>query len=231
MPRYANQPHSSENKTRIIKMQSLDGEFILLARRNIDNANVFVQYGFGETRTANFSGGGGVQEAEFVDGLRFSVQSAQPIRMNVDLKFGVDKSLLKEGMESLYAYTWVVNTTNAQNASLVKADVIFPINQNLLAKIGGAGSVRVIPAKRPLGAASSKAFDVMDGGGFVEALRVLASSGAAKNRATGVQGLDGEYILLVEKAVGGATMVKPGEKRKEEEGRIGKVAGEMEDQE
>lgn len=223
MPRYANQSHSSENKTRIIKIQSLDGEFILLARRNIDNANVFVQYGFGETRTANFSGGGGVQEAEFVDGLRFSVQSAQPMRMNVDLKFGVDKSLLREGIESLYAYTWVVNTTNAQNASLGKADIIFPINQNLLAKIGGAGSVKVIPAKRPLGAASSRAFEVMYSGGFGEALKVI--------RVAGVQGLDGEYILLVEKAAGGAMMVKPAEKDKEEEGRIGKVAGEMEDQE
>ncbi|KAE9973902.1 hypothetical protein BLS_003378 [Venturia inaequalis] len=215
--------HVSENKTRIVKMESLDGEFILLARRNIDNANVFVQYGFGETRTANFSGGVGVQEVEFVDGLRFSVQSADPLRLNVDLKFGVAKEMVPSGMQSLYAFTWVVNTTNAQNATLAKADVIFPINQALVQKMAGGGGAKVLPAKRPLGAPGTKAFEVMNRDGFGGALKALASSGGAKVRAAGVEGLDGEYILLVETA-GSVAPTKPaGETR---EGKIGKVSGE-----
>lgn len=48
---------SSENKTRIIKLTSLDGEYILLGRQTVDTANIFVQYGFGATRTVNLTGG------------------------------------------------------------------------------------------------------------------------------------------------------------------------------
>jgi hypothetical protein len=92
---------SSENKTRIIKMTSLDGEFILLGRKNIDTTNVFVQYGQGATRTVNVTGGLGTQEAEFVDGLRFSIRSQQAFGMNADLKFGVPTQMLPAGMTSL----------------------------------------------------------------------------------------------------------------------------------
>lgn len=81
--------HISENKTRIIKMTSLDGEYMLLGRKTLDTANVFVQYGQGDTRTVNVTGGPGVQEAEFVDGLRFSVKAERGFGMNVDLVDGV----------------------------------------------------------------------------------------------------------------------------------------------
>jgi hypothetical protein len=222
---------SVENKTRIVKMVSLDGEYILLARRNIDTSNIFVQYGQGETRTANFTGGSGVQETEFVDGLRFSVQSAQPFRMNVALKFGISEEMVPKGMGSLYAFTWVVNTTNAQNASLTKADVIFPINQGLVTKMAGgnAGNARVVPAKRPLGAVKTQGFSVLDGGSFGGALKMISSAVGAKVRAAGVQSLDGEYILLVETAVGGAAApAKPPAEGKEAEGRIGKEPQAME---
>lgn len=93
--------HRSENKTRIIKMTSMEGEYLLLGRKNIDNANIFVQYGQGETRTANFSGGAGQQESEFIDGLRFSVQANSPLRMNVELRSPVDQAMVPKGMQLL----------------------------------------------------------------------------------------------------------------------------------
>lgn len=106
--------HRSENKTRIIKMTSMDGEYLLVGRKTEDTANIFVQYGQGETRTVNLTGGPGIQESEFVDGLRFSVQSDSATRMNVDLKEGINPAELPANMVSLNSYAWVVNSSSPQ---------------------------------------------------------------------------------------------------------------------
>lgn len=79
----------------------MDGEYILLGRQTVDTANIFVQYGFGATRTVNLTGGTGVQQAEFVDGLRLSVESETEMRINGDLQFGIDSKALPTGMRSL----------------------------------------------------------------------------------------------------------------------------------
>lgn len=92
---------SSENKTRIIKLTSLDGEYILLGRQTVDTANIFVQYGFGATRTVNLTGGDGLQQAEFVDGLRLAVELEKEMKVNIDLKSGIDPKALPTGMRSL----------------------------------------------------------------------------------------------------------------------------------
>jgi hypothetical protein len=91
----------SENKTRIIKMTSLDGEYMLLGRKSVDNSNIFVQYGQGATRTVNVTGGVGIQEAEFVDGLRFSIAATAPLAMNVDIPNGVGDAALPENTIAL----------------------------------------------------------------------------------------------------------------------------------
>jgi len=51
--------HRSENNTRIIKMTSMDGEYLLVGRQTVDTSNIFVQYGQGATRTVNMTGGSG----------------------------------------------------------------------------------------------------------------------------------------------------------------------------
>ena len=116
--------HRSENNTRIIKMTSLDGEYLLVGRRTVDTSNVFVQYGQCETRTVNFTGGLGIQQAEFIDGLRFSVQSASALRVNADLKYGIQDGTLPANSISVNSYAWVVNTTNPQ-ADIV-GEIRFP---------------------------------------------------------------------------------------------------------
>ncbi len=95
---------STENKTRIIKMTSLDGEYMLLGRRSDDATNIFVQYGQGATRTVNATGGPGVQEAEFIDGLRFSIQSTVPFTMNVDIPNGLDPATMPGNAMSLSVF-------------------------------------------------------------------------------------------------------------------------------
>lgn len=92
-------------------MTTIDGEYLLVGRKTEDTANVFVQYGQGETRTVNLTGGPGIQEAEFVDGLRFSVQAEVGVRMNVDLKEGVNQGEVPAGMVPLNSYAWVVNSS------------------------------------------------------------------------------------------------------------------------
>jgi len=72
--------HQSENNTRIIKMTSLGGEYLLVGRKTVDTSNIFVKYGQGATRTVDVTGGAGIQEAEFVDGLRFSILVGRPCR-------------------------------------------------------------------------------------------------------------------------------------------------------
>jgi hypothetical protein len=112
--------HRSENNTRIIKMTSLDGEYLLLGRQSVDDTNIFVQYGQGVTRTVNVTAGGR-QEAEFVDGLRFSMVSQDNLTMNVDIKNGIPPEAIPNGiatsvnsstLRSLNTFSWVVNTSN-----------------------------------------------------------------------------------------------------------------------
>ena len=95
----------SENKTRIIKLTSLDGEYILLGRQTVDTANVFVQYGFGATRTVNLTGGTGIQEAEFVDGLRLTVETGREMRINAELRFGIESNAVASGFRSLCGFS------------------------------------------------------------------------------------------------------------------------------
>jgi len=52
--------HRSENNTQIVKMASMDGEYLLVGRQTIDTSNTFVQYGQGATRTVNVTGGSGL---------------------------------------------------------------------------------------------------------------------------------------------------------------------------
>ena len=84
----------------------------------------FVQYGQGATRTFNITGGAGRQEAEFVDGLRFSVIAEKQMGLNVDLKNGIEAAALPKGAVSLNSFAWVVNTSDSSLA--VNASIRFP---------------------------------------------------------------------------------------------------------
>jgi hypothetical protein len=85
-------------------MTSLDGEYILLGRQTVDTANIFVQYGFGATRTVNLTGGTGIQQAEFVDGLRLTVETEREMQINADLRFGIESKALPLGLRSLCGF-------------------------------------------------------------------------------------------------------------------------------
>lgn len=167
----------AEFKTSMSQMTSLDGEYVILGRKGTDNGNIFVPYGTGAQFSANFTGGPGRQDVEFIDGLRFAVQSEFPLRMNVDLKYPLDEKDIPEGMMSLStgtltkpmetladftpdAYAWVVNTTGRveltappipavpANGTLVPVNgTLTPVNGTLTPANG-----TVVPLSPPLNA-------------------------------------------------------------------------------
>lgn len=88
-------------RTSLSQMTSLDGEFVILGRKGTDNGDIFIPYGTGAQFSASFTGGSGRQEIEFLDGLKFAVESEFPLRMNVDLKYPLDEKDIPEGMMAL----------------------------------------------------------------------------------------------------------------------------------
>ncbi|KAF1969709.1 hypothetical protein BU23DRAFT_651902 [Bimuria novae-zelandiae CBS 107.79] len=218
--------NSSENKTRIIKLSSLDGEYILLGRQTVDTANVFVQYGFGTTRTVNLTGGKGIQEAEFVDGLRISIESEKDMRINVDLKNGVDAKAVPGGMRSLSmllhprsksaapflppntytldSFAWAMNTS-APNQQPKRSSVRFPVNSALLSSspnsTASIKNTKIIVAKRDLNASSSTPFMPLP-----QRSQKVSCRPDCSVTVKDLQQLDGNYIILAvgkEKAEGG----------------------------
>lgn len=132
-------------------MTSLDGEYMLLGRKSEDTTNIFVQYGQGATRTVNVTGGSGVQEAEFVDGLRLHVQSNMAFRLNADIPVGVDQAAVPPNAKALStlprsqhpsravfffdsnacpspcidSFAWAINTTIPAQSRMA-VDITFP---------------------------------------------------------------------------------------------------------
>ncbi|KAM5379440.1 hypothetical protein ACJZ2D_004138 [Fusarium nematophilum] len=180
--------HVSENKTRIIKMTSFDGECMLLGRKTADISNLFVQYGQGATRTVNVTGGSGTQEAEFVDGLRFSIKSSQSFTMNVDIINGVPPRHIALG--NLYA--WLVNTS-IPTQIIENAEIRFPYNRAMIAP-GMLNATNGLPllavAKRPLNVTDGKFAPLAS-----ELQALVISEDWIK--LPDISQLDEQYILLV----------------------------------
>jgi hypothetical protein len=83
-------------------MTSLEGEYILLGRKTEDVANIFVQYGQGATRTVNITGGSGLQQAEFIDGLRFSILANKTMSLNAEIRGGrVEQETIPQGFTAV----------------------------------------------------------------------------------------------------------------------------------
>ncbi|KAG8168488.1 hypothetical protein KVR01_001237 [Diaporthe batatas] len=181
--------HMSENKTRIIKLTSLDGEYMLLGRKSLDTSNIFVQYGQGATRTVNVTGGPGIEEAEFVDGLRFTLAATSPFTMNVDIPNGVEQAALPENTIPLNSFSWTINTTETLSTGLA-ADVAFPVNLDILAaKAPNRNPEQLVVARRRLDANSTEKFTALENQALSLSRKTI--------RATDVRELNGQYIVLI----------------------------------
>ncbi|KAH8679867.1 hypothetical protein BGZ60DRAFT_239019 [Tricladium varicosporioides] len=197
--------HRSENNTRIMKMTTIDGEYRLVGRRTIDSSNMFIQYGSGSNRMVNLTGGPGLQQAEFIDGLRFSIQCNEPINFNVELKEGVNPGTLPANTISLNSYAWIVRSTAP--FLNVDAQMMVPFNRAMLTALrpmGSSPSTMLTVAKRPLNATSGQFIPLNADAQVVHELTV------DKIELPNMTQLDGQYLILVTtpKPVG-ATGVQP----------------------
>ncbi|KAF1999521.1 hypothetical protein P154DRAFT_576973 [Amniculicola lignicola CBS 123094] len=151
------------NATRMVKMTGVDGEYLLLGRRTTEEANVFVEYGYGERSTVAMVGGRGVQEAQWVDGLRISALVDKAMGVNVALRSGVGGMV--GDMMSLNSYSWVMNTSMT-NQALKQGSVSFPINTNLMSNTTASNfsTLKFAIGRRALNATSNTPFTSIDMG-------------------------------------------------------------------
>ncbi|KAH7391362.1 hypothetical protein BKA64DRAFT_710267 [Cadophora sp. MPI-SDFR-AT-0126] len=187
--------HRSENNTRIIKMTSIEGEYILVARKTVDTSNVFIQYGQGESRTANMTAGPGLQCAEFIDGMRFTVQTNVDLRMNIELKHGINPGTLPPNTASLNSYMWIINTSAPMER--VNAEMLVPFNRMMLAAMrpeGSSPSTMLTVGRRALNATSGTFLP------FNRAVQFVKELPEDKVVVPQVTQLDGQYIILVTQA-------------------------------
>jgi len=114
----------AENRTRIEKLTSVSGEYMLVGRQSTDMGNIFVTYGTGPENTVRLNGGVGVQEAEFMDGLRMSVQTNVSVEMTVELNEGINPGTLNDNITALNTFTWNVKMSDPNQN--VDATMMFP---------------------------------------------------------------------------------------------------------
>lgn len=97
---------------------------MLVGRQSTDMGSTFVTYGTGAENTVKLDGGVGLQEAEFMDGLRVSVQTNQTVNMTVELREGINPGTLNDNAMPLNTFMWVVKTSNPNQ--VVDATMFFP---------------------------------------------------------------------------------------------------------
>ncbi|KAF2661642.1 hypothetical protein K491DRAFT_647531 [Lophiostoma macrostomum CBS 122681] len=99
---------------RMVKMNAIDGEYMALGRQTVETNAALTPFGSDQTSSVVIQGTG-LQEAEFVDGFRMSVRATQPITMTVNVKNGVNPSMLTalQGQTPVNNYRYLVTTNLA----------------------------------------------------------------------------------------------------------------------
>ena len=102
----------NDNQTRCVKLTSVTGEYLLVGRVSSEMGNTFVKYGTGPENTVSLNGGVGIQEAEYMDGFRVSVQTNSTVNMTVSLREGVNPGTLNDGITCLNSFAWIVEMSD-----------------------------------------------------------------------------------------------------------------------
>jgi len=98
--------NSTDNTVRMIKRTTLDGEYMALGRQTAVTETALTPFGSDPSTQVNIVGTG-LQENEFQDGFRTSVRAQNPMTMNVDVKDGIDSSMLSalQGQDPVSKFT------------------------------------------------------------------------------------------------------------------------------
>ncbi|ETS75866.1 hypothetical protein PFICI_12810 [Pestalotiopsis fici W106-1] len=120
--------NTTDNTVRMIKMTSLDGEYMAVGRQTIETSNVLTT--FNQNQQVQISGSG-IQEVEFTDGFRMSVRASQPMTLKTDVVNGVSSSMTTGGIMPVNNFRYKV-TSNlagvATDLNSMVAVVQLPLN-------------------------------------------------------------------------------------------------------
>ncbi|KAF2851160.1 hypothetical protein T440DRAFT_517631 [Plenodomus tracheiphilus IPT5] len=106
--------NGTDMTVRMVKRNQLDGEYMIVGRQTVETNTFVVPFG-SDSATSVAIQGTGLQENEFEDGFRMSTRASQPMTMNVDVKDGIDSSMLAalQGQEVVNDYRYSVVTNLA----------------------------------------------------------------------------------------------------------------------
>ncbi|KAH8199238.1 hypothetical protein TruAng_006578 [Truncatella angustata] len=119
--------NTTDNTVRMIKMTSLDGEYMAVGRQSIETGNVLTT--FNQNQQVQISGSG-IQEVEFTDGFRMSIKASQPMTLKTDVVNGISSSMTGSMMTvNNYRYKVTSNLAGvATDLNSMVAVVQLPIN-------------------------------------------------------------------------------------------------------
>ncbi|KAI4602843.1 hypothetical protein KJ359_008063 [Pestalotiopsis sp. 9143b] len=120
--------NTTDNTVRMIKMTSLDGEYMAVGRQTTETGNVLTT--FNQNQQVQISGSG-IQEVEFTDGFRMSIRASQPMTLKTDVVNGVSSSMTTGGIMPVNNFRYKV-TSNlagvATDLNSMVAVVQLPLN-------------------------------------------------------------------------------------------------------
>lgn len=97
--------NNTDMTVRMVKRQNIDGEYMMLGRQTGGTETQLTTFGNDQASQVRITGSG-LQENEFQDGFRMSIKATQPMTMNVNVKKGIDSSMLAalQGQQSVSEY-------------------------------------------------------------------------------------------------------------------------------
>ncbi|KAI1851558.1 hypothetical protein JX266_003020 [Neoarthrinium moseri] len=102
--------NTTDNTVRMIKMTSLDGEYMAVGRQTVETGNVLTT--FNQNQQVQISGSG-IQEVEFTDGFRMSIRASQPMTLQANVVNGISSSMTSGGIMSVNNYRYKVTSNLA----------------------------------------------------------------------------------------------------------------------
>ncbi|CZR68594.1 uncharacterized protein PAC_18493 [Phialocephala subalpina] len=136
--------NTTDNTVRMVKMNSIDGEYMAVGRQTVETSNVLSPFGGAQQQSVNITGSG-IQEIEYQDGFRMSIMASKPMTINTDVVNGVSTSMLNGAAMPVNNYRYLVTTNLAgvmTDLNQMMAVVQLPLNANRLmtmAQSMGAG--------------------------------------------------------------------------------------------
>jgi len=102
--------NATDMTVRMIRRQNLDGEYMVLGRQTTETEAVLTPFGNDGASSVAITGTG-LQENEFQDGFRMSVKANQPMTMNVNVKKGIDSSMVAglQGQQSVSKFSRITH--------------------------------------------------------------------------------------------------------------------------